>query len=61
MADKKEGTTSGINEDDLNELPWAMYRSLEPSSVKTANEEEEEDWPPSEDEEIIGMCLQLQL
>lgn len=54
IGDKDESASpvSEIKEEDESELPWAMYRSVDPTQKTEV--EDEEDWPPSEEEEAIG-------
>ena len=55
---KNEEANSSILDvsDDENELPWAMYRTLDPAYRKD-KEEESEDWGLDDNEEITGDVL----
>jgi hypothetical protein len=44
--------------DDESELPWAMYRSLDPTYKKN-DKEESEDWALDDEEDITGNILLL--
>ena len=52
---KGEDTSSPLRDvsDDESELPWAMYRSLDPAYSKN-DEDENEDWGLDGDEDITG-------
>lgn len=52
---KGEETSSPVRDvsDDESELPWAMYRSLDPAYSKN-DEDENEDWGLDGDEDITG-------
>ena len=53
---EKEANFSKLDvSDDESELPWAMYRSLDPA-YKTNDEEESENWR-LDDEDITGNVL----
>ena len=56
--EKEEATSSPLRDviDDESELPWAMYRSLDPAYNKN---DEEEDWGLDDDENITSntSCL----
>ena len=42
--------------DDESELPWAMYRSLDPA-FKKIDEEEQENWELGDDQDVTGNQL----
>ncbi|XP_028404973.1 uncharacterized protein LOC114527499 isoform X2 [Dendronephthya gigantea] len=55
LSEKSEVTSSTILDvsDDESELPWAMYRSLDPAYPKN-DEAENEDWALGDEEDITG-------